>query len=185
MRTRPFRGMVMFGCLTLMAALGSALAAEEGKGEKIEFGDYSMQAPKDWTKKQPKVNIIAYEFAAPAAEGDKIDGRMTIMAAGGSVEANLERWYGQFAQPDGSATADKAKVEEKKIADQTVHMVDISGTFKDQAGPFAPAVVREGYRMLAAIIETKQGNLFVKFYGPEKTIKQHEEAFKGMIGSLK
>ena len=63
---------------------------------------------------------------------DTEDGRLTIMGAGGSIEANIDRWYGQFKQPDGSSTKDKAKVSKSKVAGQTVHMVDISGTFKTQ-----------------------------------------------------
>ncbi len=178
---------VAAGCFVaawaLVGDLAGVAAAEEGK--TIQFGKYSMQAPKDWKQKEPAVRIIAYEFAAPAAEGDAADGRLTVMGAGGTIEQNVERWYGQFTQPDGSKTADKAKVEKKSIADQTVHTVDISGTYKDQRGPFAPAVEREKYRMLGAIVETKEGNVFFKFYGPEKTIAKHADAFWGMINSLK
>jgi hypothetical protein len=30
---------------------------------------------------------------------------------GGTVDANLKRWYGQFKQPDGSATEDNAELK--------------------------------------------------------------------------
>ena len=62
---------------------------------------------------------------------------MTIMGAGGSVEANIDRWIGQFTQPDGSDTKKAAKIEQKKIGGQEVHLVDVAGTYKDQRGPFA------------------------------------------------
>lgn len=187
MRTFSLRSSGFFAGLAAVAvsAFASQVRAEDAKPTKIELGPYSLQAPAAWKKKEPANRIIAFEFAAPAAEGDKTDGRMTIMAAGGSVEQNIERWYGQFSQADGTATADKAKVEKKTIADQPVHIVDISGVFKDQAGPFAPAVMREDYRMLGAIIETKQGSIFLKFYGPKATIAKHEEGFKEMVNSLK
>ncbi len=186
MRTLLHRTACLAGALTLsLAAWTAGAAADDEQGVKLELGPYSIVAPKTWKQKQPTVRIIAYEFAAPAAEGDKTDGRFTVMAAGGTIEQNIERWYGQFTQPDGSQTADKAKSDKKTIAGQTVHVVDVSGTYKDQAGPFAPAVMREDYRMLAAIIETKQGNVFLKFYGPKKTIAEHEKAFQEMVGSLK
>ena len=51
-------------------------------------------------------------------------------------------------------------------ADVTVpgnaHVVDVSGTFLDRPGPFAPPVERPGHRMLAAIIETPDANYFIK-----------------------
>lgn len=173
----------LFAATAALTTTAATAADEEGKA--IEFGKYSMQAPKDWEQKQPTVRIIAYEFAAPAADGDATDGRLTVMGAGGTIDQNVQRWYGQFTQPDGSNTADKAKVDKKAIAGQTVHTVDISGTYKDQRGPFAPAVERENYRMLGAIVETKEGNVFFKFYGPQKTIAKHADAFWAMINSLK
>ncbi len=113
---------------------------------------------------------------------------MTISGAGGSVDANVDRWIGQFVQPDGSSTKKAAKIEDKKVAGQEVHLVDISGTYKDQpGGPFAggPVVERKGYRMFAAIIVTKDsGNYFIKFYGPERTVADNRTAFDKMIDSL-
>jgi hypothetical protein len=151
----------------------------------MELGKLKMTAPKDWNPKEPAVRIIAYEFAAPAAKEDKADGRMTVMSAGGSVEDNIERWYTQFTQEDGGDTKKRAKTEKIRVAGHTVHLVDISGTYKDQRGPMAPAVSRKDYRMLAAIVETKEGNFFVKLYGPQRTIAQHEKAFREMIEGIK
>lgn len=185
MRTRWAACLAAACLLAGYAVLGVTSTMADDKAKAIEFGNYSMQVPKDWQQKQPSVRIIAYEFAAPAAEGDNTDGRLTVMGAGGTIDANIERWYAQFTQPDGSNTADKAKVDKKAIAGQTVHTVDISGTYKDQRGPFAPAVERANYRMLGAIVETKDGNVFFKFYGPDKTIAKHADAFWGMINSLK
>ena len=129
--------------------------------------------------------IIEHEFAIPAAKGDAADGRMTVMGAGGGIEANIERWYGQFTQPDGGSTRERAKVKKIKAGGQDVHLVDISGTFKDQRGPAAPAAERPKYRMLAAIIVTQSlGNYFVKLYGPERTVADQEKAFVTMIEGL-
>ena len=74
---------------------------------------------------------------------------MTVMGAGGSLEANIDRWYQQFSQPDGSNTKERAKIEKREIAGQEVTVVDLSGTYMDRAGPMAPAIERPDYRMLA------------------------------------
>ena len=40
--------------------------------------------------------------------------------------------------------------------------------------------------MFGAIIETKNnGNHFIKFYGPERTVTDNAEAFKKMLDSLR
>ena len=147
-----------------------------------------MTVPEGWVRKEPRVGIIEHEFAVPAAQGDQQDGRVTVTAAGGTVEANIQRWYGQFTQPDGSKTSDKAKTEEQEIAGHKVHLVDISGTFfEPRGGPFAqvPPTERPGYRMLSAIVETPAGLCFVKFYGPQKTVAAGVAAFRAMIEGLK
>jgi hypothetical protein len=180
--------------IAVLITLAPAFAEEkkEAKKEPTPFtvadGQLAFKAPAAWTKKKPKSNIIEVEFEAPAAKGDEIAGRLTIMGAGGNVEQNIERWYGQFTQPDGSETKKAAKVEKKSIGGNTVHVVDIAGTYKDSpAGPFAggKAVNRVDFRMLAAIIETKAaGNYFVKFYGPKATIAENEKAFQELLQSL-
>jgi hypothetical protein len=115
------------------------------------------------------------------------------MGAGGTVEDNLNRWYGQFRQPDDSANSKAAKVEHKEIADQKVTVVDLAGTYLDKpGGPFAggQTIERADYRMLAAIVETtkkgkKTGNYFIKLIGPRQTIADNQVAFTKMIESLK
>lgn len=184
----------LISCLSLplFAFVAASAVAEDKKEADRSFtvaeGKLAFKAPAGWTKKKPKSNIVEVEFEAPAAKGDDVAGRLTIMGAGGKVEQNIERWYGQFAQPDGSETKDKAIVEKMSVTGQTVHLVDVSGTYKDTpGGPFTGGkpVLREDYRMLAAIIETKAaGNYFLKFYGPKATIAENEKAFKELLRSL-
>jgi len=175
-------------CLAVGLALAVAaesMAADDAETHQMKLGPVTLRAPQTWKHKEPTVRIIAFEFLAPAAKDDKQDGRFTVMEAGGTIEANLERWYAQFTQEDGGDTKKLAKVEKKTIADQTVHLVDVTGTYKDQRGPFAPAELRKNYRMLGAIIQTKEGNLFLKFYGPKQTIAEHEKAFRQMVEEMK
>lgn len=190
---RPW--MALFGLLLLPALAASEdkeapdkeVAAKEAHEMSLGEGYLKLKVPGAWKSVEPKVRIIDYEFAAPASEGDEIDGRMTVMGAGGTVEANLDRWFAQFIQPDGSETKDKAKTEKKKISGQEVHLVDITGTYDDKPGPFVqkPGVKRPNFRMLAAIITTKDaGNYFLKFYGPAKTIGDHEKNFRSIVNSL-
>lgn len=155
----------------------------------VADGKLRLKAPAGWVRKQPSSGIVEHEFSIPKAEGDSADGRMTVMGAGGSIDANIDRWLGQFIGADGEKlTREKARIEKKKVAEEDVVIVDISGTYLDKpGGPFAPgaAVERKNYRMLAGVITTKNlGNYFFKFYGPEKTIEAHEDAFVKMLDSL-
>lgn len=168
-----------------------AVAGESGVFT-IADGSVSLEAPQGWQRVQPKSGIVETEFAVPS-EGNAKDGsplaagRMTVMGAGGSVEANVERWYGQFAQPDGGSTKEKASTKKMKVAGRDVTLVDIPGTYKDSpGGPFAggKTIERPGYRMLAAIIEGPDGNYFLKFYGPAATVEKHADGFRKMIEGM-
>ena len=142
-----------------------------------------------WVSVQPRSRMLDAELKIKRTESDSADGRLTIMGAGGTIEANISRWQTQFKQPDGGSTAEKTKTEVKTIAGQKVNLVDITGNYIDSpGGPFSgqPKIERENYRMLAAIIQTPtNGNYFVKLYGPKATIDKNEEHFNSMIESLK
>ena len=154
----------------------------------VAKGNIQFAASGTWKSVTPKSRMLEFELQIPKVGDDENNGRLTIMGAGGEIDANISRWKGQFTQPDGSDTSDKTKLAEKTIADQTVHLVDISGTYLESVG--APMsgkkIERDNYRMLAAIIETdSNGKYFVKFYGPKATVDKNAKAFKKMIESLK
>jgi hypothetical protein len=169
-------------------SFGNRPANADDRTIDVSNGKLTLTAPEKWERKKPSTNIVEHEFAVKPSQGDENPGRVTVMGAGGSVQDNIDRWISQFTQPDGSKTKDRAKTKATKINGREVHLVDVTGTYRDQRGPFSntPAVERENYRMLAAIIADKDlGNYFIKFYGPEKTVSDNEKAFLSMIDTLK
>lgn len=176
-------------CLASFAAPLAWSAEEEADEPKarlvpIAEGAFELTAPKDWKRGQPRSNIIEHEFALPGEKKEQEPGRLTIMAAGGSVEANVDRWLGQFAD----RKEERVEPKEIEVAGKKVLLVDISGTFRDQRGPFAPAVERKDYRMLGAILalgEKDRGNVFVKLTGPAATIEHQAKAFREFVESLR
>jgi hypothetical protein len=164
--------------------------AEDVRAFALAGGALSLEAPAGWKRVQPKSGIVETEFSIPAEEGDAQPGRLTVMGAGGGVQANVDRWYGQFSQPDGSATKDKASTKTLKLAGCSVTLVDVAGTYKDTpGGPFAggKTIDRPDYRMLAAIVEPEdknKGSYFLKFYGPAKTVAKHSDGFRTMIEGM-
>ena len=186
--------------LVLLAAAGTVgsllpvgqLAAADPAANASEFtvaeGRFSLAAPASFKRVRPRSMMVETGFSLPPVAGDDGSGRLTVMGAGGSIEANIDRWIGQFSQPDGSATKDKAAVKKLKVAGCSVTLVDVTGTYKDMpGGPFAGGRVieRPNYRMLAAIIETGDaGNYFLKLYGPAKTVGNSADGFRKMVEGM-
>ncbi|GAB5404897.1 MAG: hypothetical protein Aurels2KO_31280 [Aureliella sp.] len=150
-------------------------------------GKIKMMSPEGWEQKKPRFpQMIKYEYAIPAgAKEGEPTARITFSAAGGSVDANIKRWKSQFEKLDK-----KSEVTKFQASKQTVHWADLRGSFKDTMGapPFAgrPPKIREGYRMLGAIIETKESGLqFVKVIGPAAVVDKYAEGTKKMLKELK
>lgn len=171
-------------CLSATAATAADVATP---GFEIAAGSLSLEAPDGFERVRPSSGMVETEFKIPSA-GDLPPGRMTVMGAGGSIEANIDRWCGQFSQPDGGDTKEKVARKDLKVAGCGVTIVDIPGTYLDKpGGPFAggPTVERPGYRMLAAIVQTPEaGNYFLKFYGPSATVEKHADGFRTMIEGM-
>ncbi len=182
--------------VTLTAAMAGVLwsagrlvaADPSASGFTVAKGKFSLAAPAEFKRERPRSMIVETEFSLPPVAGDDRPGRLTVMGAGGTIEANIDRWFGQFSQPDGSATKDKAAVKKLKVAGCTVTLVDVTGTYKDTpGGPFAggKTIERPDYRMLAAIIETGDaGNYFLKLYGPGKTVGNSADGFRKMVEGM-
>lgn len=184
------RAAPLFVASFLIAGFSHWAPAQEKAGDRtVSLGDgkLTLTAPEGWTKKQPTSRIVEAEFATPPAKGDDTPGRLTAMGAGGSMQQNVDRWVSQFVG-EGDAAA-KPKLDKLTVSGLEVHIVDLSGTYKDTpGGPFAGKnpVMRENYRMLGAIIQTKDaGNYFLKLYGPKATITEAEKGFHEMVKSLK
>jgi hypothetical protein len=148
-------------------------------GKKI-----AMTPPETWEVVPPKSQMIQNEFKAPKDKEDSA--RITVMAASGGVAANIDRWIGQFE----GANKENVKQEDFEAAGAKVHLVDISGTYKDSmgGGPFAPGPVkkRENYRMMGAIVETaNEGTIFIKMTGPQATVEELADGFREALKNLK
>lgn len=132
----------------------------------------------------------AATYSVPPAKGDSDAGECAAyyfgQGQGGGVQANVDRWIGQFQEAGGKPAKDVAKIQKRTIHGLNVTTIDVSGTYTGMGGPMAPShEAKAGYRMLAAIVEAPQGAVFFKFTGPAKTVAANQAAFDRMIDSVK
>jgi hypothetical protein len=122
------------------------------------------------------------QYRLPGREGAG-DAEMAVFffpGTGGSVRANLDRWYGQFEQPDGSETARHAEETKKTVNNLDITIVYVTGTYLQSSSPMmmgGPVEEKPDYAMLAAIAETPGGPWFFKVTGPKKTIDRWRNEF--------
>jgi hypothetical protein len=142
-------------------------------------------APSGWTSEGARpMRAATYRIAPAPGDGMAAECGLYFFGPGqgGSVEANIERWKGQFQRPDGKVSP--AKVAARKIGGLNVTTVDTAGTYSGLGGPVASPHGVPGYRLLGAIVEGPGGNVFVKFTGPAKTIAANEQKFGQLLASF-
>jgi hypothetical protein len=144
-------------------------------------GTVKWTPPSRWEAK-PASGMRAATYIIPPSQGDSEGGECAVFEnLGGSVQANVDRWIGQFEKTDGAPNQ-----KSETISGLTVTTVDVSGTFKG-GGPMMgnTSAPKSGYRMLGAIVEGPEGNVFFKLTGPAKTIAAAQDEFQAMLKSLK
>jgi hypothetical protein len=91
----------------------------------------------------------------------------------------VERWFGQFEEPHDKINA---KTETVTIGKTKVTYAEAEGTYKSGM-PGAPPTPMPDYALAGAIIETADGNIFVKMTGPKAIVKGSVAEFKKMVES--
>lgn len=143
-------------------------------------------APAAW-KSGPERPMRAATYLIPPVAGESDNAECAIfLNIGGGVQANLDRWIGQFTQPDGSSSASKARQRKETINGYQVSFVELNGTFNAGGmGMGGPSTPRNGYRLLGAIVESPAGEVFFKLTGPEKTVLAAAKDFQALLKSIK
>jgi hypothetical protein len=148
-----------------------AMLAESAAGLK-------WVAPAGWTSKgSTPMRAATYEIG---------DSECVVyffgQGQGGTVEANLARWSGQFTLNGQPAPAKSAK---KTIHGLNVTTMDVTGTYVATGGMNMTAQPpKADNRMLAAIVEGPGGNIFIKYTGPLKTVSANAGKFDGLVNSF-
>jgi hypothetical protein len=146
--------------------------------------DLKFTTPADWIAEKPSSSMRKAQYRLPKAAGDAEDAELIVFyfgGSGGGVQANIDRWIGQFSKPDGSPVTD-AKTGKKTIHGIPVTTVDVSGTYVGGMG--SDTKTQNNYRMLGAVAESTSGPWFFKLTGPAKTVARWEAGFHSLLDSM-
>jgi len=161
--------------------MGSTALADGAAGAQ-------WSTPAGWNTDAPRpMRAATYKIAPAKGDSEGAECGVFFFGAGqgGSVDANIQRWVGQFEQADGKP-ASGAKTSTEKVKDLDVTRVEVAGTFTGGAGPMAPAggAKKPGYKLLGAIVNAPQGPVFFKLTGPAKTVDGARADFDKLIKSI-
>ena len=137
-----------------------------------------------WRGQEPSSSMRVAQYALEGPGGEASLVVFHFGSAGGTVEANFERWLGQFAGPDGSpAEADVSR--SGSVGDLPLHELRVTGRYVAEVTPGSEERHDEAdWRLLAAIVETPVGAYYLKLVGPEATVRGHTEAWEAYLEAL-
>jgi|SRR5579871_960323 len=166
----------------LLVAVVSPLQAQT---VRTEAAGLRFTAPSSWRRVPAASDVRAAQWTLPRASEAQEDADLVLFffgrGKGGSAQDNLDRWYGQFREPDGSPPRDAAVLTIRTVHGLRVTEIDLPGTYAPRGEEGQP---KGGFRLLAAIVEGDEGPWFFKAVGPAATIAQAKPAFEALLASL-
>jgi hypothetical protein len=136
------------------------------------------KAPARWQIAPNASTMRLATYRIPHVQGDSVDPELSIIRAGGSVEANADRWVGQF----DAAGQKTAKRSVRKVGAFDVTIVEVEGTYSGGMGKDSgPA---SGWALLGAIVPTAEMPHFFKLTGPAKSVAAARADFDAFVGGI-
>ncbi len=151
-------------------------------------GGISYTAPAAWTA-QPARPMRVGTYKIPHAKADTEDGELAVfyfgVGQGGTIDANVQRWAGQF---EGNITPTTKK---QTWGGVEITRVEIAGTYTASMGPNGPMgpgaqkSSHPGYKLLGAIVDLGKGPVFWKLIGPSATVEAARAGFDKLVRGIK
>jgi hypothetical protein len=145
------------------------------------MGPFALAVPPEWAAKPVTSSMRAADWVISAKPGEETE--LIVYYFGtegaGSVEANLDRWAGQF-----QSQANK-KIDKTKLAGQDATVMTISGHYSAEAMPGGGGTVDipEG-AMVAAIVSSPQGPYYFRMVGAKKVVDANAPKLQKMLSAM-
>lgn len=153
-------------------------------------GPLAYDVPAGFEAEPPTSSMRLAQFRLPGRAG-AADASLILYYFGpgsaGSTQANLQRWIGQMQPPEGSTPGANAKTRSWTTdAGLAVTQVDVEGRYVAGGMPGGGESHDDpDSRMIAAVIDTPRGAVYVKAVGPRETMKAWEGDLAAMMRSAR
>ncbi len=136
--------------------------------------------PATWIEHPPQSRMRAANYTVPGRDGSEAAHIVVFPFVGGSIDANIDRWQTQF-EPDENGDMVEPQISRFEAGGMAVTLVELAGSWmKMGATWFTPDQL-----FIMAIVESPQGNVFIRFAGQTATVEGARPEFVEMVRSLR
>ena len=176
---QTFRKLLPGAVILAMTAGGHDLFAQPSS---ITLLDYKASVPATWVSKTPSSTSRLAQFVAPGPDSAEVIVFFFGASMGGNVDANLTRWRGQFT------TGDAKPAYERVTRDSTgkfpLTIAEYSGTYRRGIGAGSADSVRTGQTLIATIVETPRGAMFIQLFGPSARVAAERDTYLKFVKGI-
>jgi hypothetical protein len=160
----------------LFAVIFSLMGALAAQADPVKVGAFVFNPPGGWKAVTPSSAMRKAQLeVAQGSEKAEVTFFQFGAGQGGNAADNVARWFAQF--PGSEA---KRKTEDVQAGSVKITFAMTEGTFSSGM-PGGPTTPMSGYALCGAILESSEGNVFIKLTGPEAVVKSSSEAFRKMV----
>lgn len=167
-----------------------SVTAADPKPVIVKVNKLTAPVPADWVSEKPANRLRSFQFKLPTiSEGDH-PGEVYVMPDSNPDHAKyFTRWQRDISVPEGKAVEDVAKTSSFELAGgTTVHLLDMSGTWRFKERPFDPrskTEERPNSRVVWAVVTGPDSTSHLRLSGPAALVEKQYEPFIQWLKSLK
>lgn len=176
----PMRFLLLGSTALLLGLSLAAMVTAAEAPAKFKVGEFSFNRPTDW--QWVEVNSVMRRAQLKIVDAEKKESAELVFfffgeGGGGLTKANIDRWLSQFEEPKDKLNS---KVEEVTVSGRKVTYVQAEGTYLSGM-PGGPKTPQPNTMLFGGIIDSDQGNVFIRLTGPIKLAKASQPAVRKMV----
>jgi hypothetical protein len=169
--------------VVLLLFLVSA-ACRSAEGEPVSLLDYEAVVPSGLESRPVTSGMRLAEYDVPRGDGSRAEVVVFYFGQGqgGSPDANIARWSSQFTGPAGGPVMPRVTSVEGTSFPTT--LAEFEGTYARGVG-LGSTTAEPDQALVAAVVETPRGNLFLQLFGDRPAVGDAREDFLAMVTSIR
>ncbi|MDO8892234.1 MAG: hypothetical protein Q8N54_01945 [Sulfurimicrobium sp.] len=174
-----------------LAPVAPAFSAESAPSVqstvKLAFIGLEAHVPAAWTMVPPATDkrLAQFKISTP---GEGMTAEVIVYyfgkGEGGTAEANIERWQGQFVATENKPVLPPV-VSRFQSNGMAVTTAELHGAYARGIGVGPVGVPKPDQTLLAAVVETPEGNLIIQLHGKAASVSTQKEAFLAFVRSIR